>query len=88
MALLEANYFRVLGCEFEADKANCDFNEHSKTSTPPGSWLDFFAVDKDSFNDYGQVEDSLVSTTTSLDKNAGIIHVSQLLVSLDVVMSK
>lgn len=88
MALLGANYFSGLGCEFGVDKANSNCNEPSATSTFQGGWFDFFALNKDSFNDYEQVEGRFISTRQPLDDSVGTVHPTQLSVSLDNSMSK
>jgi hypothetical protein len=87
MALLEENYFGDLGCEFEADKCNNDFNDSRPTSSSPGRLLDLFTLDKDSFNDYEQLKDRLDSTRTALDDTARQVRLTQLSVSLDISMS-
>jgi hypothetical protein len=88
MALLGANYFSGLGCEFGVDKVNSNFNGPSATSTSPGGWFGFFALDKDSFNDYEQVEGRFMSTRQPLDDRVGTVRPTQLSVSLDNFMSK
>ena len=86
MALLGANYFSGLGCEFGGDKSKGDFNNLRSTSASPGGWLDFFTWDKNGFSDYEQVEDRFGSTETVPDDMAGRARLTQLSVSLDIGM--
>jgi hypothetical protein len=86
MALLGANYFSGLGCEFGADKVNSDFNDLRATSSSPRSWLNFFTWDKNSSSDYEQVEDRFTSAKTAADDMAGRAQLTQHSVSLDIVM--
>jgi hypothetical protein len=85
MAVLGANYFSGLGCEFGADKGNNDFNDLRPSSSSPRSWLSFFALDKNSFNDYEQLKDKLDSTRPALDDTTRHVRPTLLSVSFGIV---